>query len=619
MTIPTFDEMDDAIEGLLELFEEEDSGSFVDIIKASFAGDRSAAGRYAANERWKGNAKDDISNQVTVGFESEGKDRGTVWATDKATGKVVGALKFDANFIGKIYVAKDYRRKGIGSFLYNEAKKRNGGVEMKADDYTVSGAGFMSAVTGKEVFQTGDNSWAGIEWKSWLERLDRDALKKQSLVDLIKASFGGDRSAAGRYAANMRWQGQARIPGFIGKSQYKLGADGSIHPKALLTEIMDEASNSVGDSLEARGNIPADCKRVVAKNIAIAMSDVTVSEMATVLGDLTLLPEDEVQAIEYGKITDMTSLVQEIAGSKEPRTFRVSSLGDLLTFEISQNSEEQFVEEEISRLREKNGVLYMRSFGASFGQPSDQTYEQYMRTELSRRYQNLLKGSTQYTYPSPEGEQALKEVMAKTMVSTWAVSSNDRVALSLAVQDAAQKVFGTDWSVSWSDDQAVKSGSYQQSTDLGNDKVLQSFVRAQYAATQQYFAAKGIKEVTLFRGVTGEQFRSEYDEADSQTEKVELLMRPLSAWSTSPEEANFFAGDGYRDGTLLKARFKVKDILSIPLTGVGCLMENEVVVKSGSVMGRMTNSFEGYSKRPDRQTAIDAWAYSEETGEMPTK
>ena len=170
--------------------------------KASFGGDRSAAGRYAANERWKGNAKDDISNQVTVGFESERKDRGTVWATDKATGKVVGALKFDANFIGKIYVAKDYRRKGIGSFLYNEAKKRNGGVEMKADDYTVSGAGFMSAVTGKEVYQTGDNSWAGIEWKSWLERLERDALEK--------ASFGGDRSAAGRYAAEQRWKGHKK-------------------------------------------------------------------------------------------------------------------------------------------------------------------------------------------------------------------------------------------------------------------------------------------------------------------------------------------------------------------------------------------------------------------------
>jgi len=174
----------------------------IEMRKASFGGDRSEAGRYAANVRWQGNTKDDISNQVIVGFESEGKDRGTVWATDKATGKVVGALKFDADFIGRIYVLKDYRRKGIASFLYEEAKKRNGGVEMKADDYTVSGAGFMSAVTGKEVFQTGDNSWAGIEWKSWLERLDRDALEK--------ASFGGNRSEAGRYAANIRWQNRQK-------------------------------------------------------------------------------------------------------------------------------------------------------------------------------------------------------------------------------------------------------------------------------------------------------------------------------------------------------------------------------------------------------------------------
>lgn len=461
--------------------------------------------------------------------------------------------------------------------------------------------------------------------------LGSDALKKHSLVDLIKASFGGDRSAAGRYAANMRWRGQAKVAGFVGRSKYKLGAEGSIHPEALKTEIMDEASNSVGDSLEARGDIPADCKRVVAKNIATAMSDVTVSEMATVLGDLTLLPEDEEQATAYGKITDMTSLVQEIASSKEPRTFRVSSIGDLLAFEISQNTEDQFVETEISRLREENGFLYMDSLDISPGQPSDQTYEQYMRSELRLRYQNLLKGSTQYTYPSQEGEQALKEVMVKTMVSTWAASSNDKVALSLAVQDAAQKVFKTDQSVSWSDDQAIKSGSYQQSTDLGNNKVLQSFVNAQYAATQQYFAAKGIKEVTLFRGIEGEQFRSEYDDADSQTEKVELLMRPLSSWSTSPTEANFFAGSGDRSGTLLKAKFKAEDIFSIPLTGVGCLMENEVVVKSGSVMGQMTKPFPlnnfGVAvgspawriKMADRRTRMDAWAYSEETGEMPTK
>lgn len=182
--------------------------------KAQFAS-RSEAGRYAANMRWKGQGKKDNSERITSNFKSDGKNSGTVWATDKETGKVVGALKFDGNFIAKIYVLKDYRRKGIASFLYEEAKKRNGGVEMKADDYTVAGAGFMSAVTGKEVYQTGDFSFSPDLSEMWLGGLERDALKK--------ASFGGNRSEAGRYAANMRWQGQGQ------KEQEKVGLDG--YPK----------------------------------------------------------------------------------------------------------------------------------------------------------------------------------------------------------------------------------------------------------------------------------------------------------------------------------------------------------------------------------------------------
>ena len=37
-----------------------------------------------------------------------------------------------------------------------------------------------------------------------------EGFKKQSLVKLLKASFGGDRSEAGRYAANVRWQGNVK-------------------------------------------------------------------------------------------------------------------------------------------------------------------------------------------------------------------------------------------------------------------------------------------------------------------------------------------------------------------------------------------------------------------------
>lgn len=37
-----------------------------------------------------------------------------------------------------------------------------------------------------------------------------ESIDKAALVELIKASFGGDRSAAGRYAAEQRWKGHAK-------------------------------------------------------------------------------------------------------------------------------------------------------------------------------------------------------------------------------------------------------------------------------------------------------------------------------------------------------------------------------------------------------------------------
>lgn len=103
------------------------------------------------------------------------KDSGTVWATDEETGKVTGALSFIGNYIQRVYVRPDSRRKGIAASLYNEAKKYNGGVEMRSDDYSELGAQFMSAMTGREIFQQGDVSVAGGEWKEWLNELEKES------------------------------------------------------------------------------------------------------------------------------------------------------------------------------------------------------------------------------------------------------------------------------------------------------------------------------------------------------------------------------------------------------------------------------------------------------------
>jgi GNAT superfamily N-acetyltransferase len=946
-----------------------------DIEKASFGGDRSAAGRYAAEQRWKGNAKDGLLDQVTVDFESDGKDSGTVWATDNATGKVVGALKFDANFIAKIYVANDYRRKGIGSFLYSEAKKRNGGVDMKADDYTVSGAGFMSAVTGKEVYQTGDNSWAGIEWKSWLERLERDALEKASfggdrsaagryaaqqrwkghkkdatkpavrerrmaekfqegpilksgfdglgfpkiltpaeakkrfgetvtmhkayfasrgidlyvdaqysdgqpkfdtespayyatlqalddvldqvdttkltpdpknglfpyvgisgyyqnsadttggyfdssrndvalfmnvsklveesytkgprlspgtvpqmaadviqasplgrndsvaariaygftvhemghwidyslgvtdkgfeqyrsynivarakrdgqlasddeqrfsdfsdrsyhprgvsysntnhaerfaenftawftmtkvnvstinqlksdlasrgglvavgaalevlkqdrivdnllnwspdhpvflfafrgqpfdvdafkqqlLVGMIKASFGGDRSAAGRYAANMRWQGQRKVAGFVGKGVYKLGADGSIHPKALLEEMLAEHPD--GSSGYHQSTEPGKWKALVCKNIATNMTDVSTTEIMDVIDG-------------FGGDDNNHSVIKPTAS----RHIREVLDGTVKRFILSKDgtvidaSKEDFVARQSTRPDLEpaiDGSTLMRA-----------------RIDFNSKYWDQMAAEGQvFDANTPEGQIALKQAAVKPLVDAWATTANDAHELSLAIQDATQKVFKVDalsWNSGTTDAGDWDGGSaeysnkdtYKPSSTISDarTKVLSSFLLAQYAATQQYFDAKGIKEITLFRGMkrkpsdpdrgTNREFISPLQ----PPEKAEILMRPLSSWATRLDDAAFFAksSHGQPFGTIVKARIKTKDILSIPYTGVGCWEEAEVVVIGRPVQGSFRASYKSPIMNPeerrDYESQVTEWAYEDETGEAP--
>jgi len=76
--------------------------------------------------------------------------------------------------------------------------------------------------------------------KMWLESAPKDiyeaimsASKKRTLVDLVKASFGGDRSEAGRYAANIRWQGNRK------------GDEGGSPPPNSLKEQIDRTAEKL--------------------------------------------------------------------------------------------------------------------------------------------------------------------------------------------------------------------------------------------------------------------------------------------------------------------------------------------------------------------------------------
>jgi GNAT superfamily N-acetyltransferase len=580
----------------------------VGMIKASFGGDRSAAGRYAAEQRWKGNAKDDILDQVTVDFESDGKNSGTVWATDNATGKVIGALSFFEHVIEKVYVLPEYRRKSVASHLYKEAKKRNGGQEMKSDDYTVLGASFMSRMTGKEVFQSGDFSSAPSEWKSWLERLERDALEK--------ASFGGDRSAAGRYAANMRWQGQRKVAGFVGKGVYKLGADGSIHPKALLEEMVAEHPD--GSSGYHQSTEPGKWKALVCKNIATNMTDVSTKEIMDVLDGFA----GDKNNHSVIKPTDSRHIREILDGTV--KRFILTKDGSVIDA-----SKEDYVARESTNPKLEpaiDGSTIMRS-----------------RIDFaSKHWDQMAAGGQVFDADTPEGQIALKQAAVKPLVDAWATTANDAHELSLAIQDTAQKVFkvdalswnsGTTDAGDWGGGNAIYSNkdTYKPSSTITAErtKVLSSFLLAQYAATQQYFDAKGIKEITLFRGMkkkptdpdrgTNREFISPLQPAET----AEILMRPLSSWATRLDDAAFFAKPslGQPFGTIVKARIKTKDILSIPYTGVGCWEEAEVVVIGRPVQGSFRASYKSPIMNPeerrDYESQVTEWAYEDETGEAP--
>lgn len=56
-----------------------------------------------------------------------------------------------------------------------------------------------------------------------------------SLAELIKASFGGDRSAAGRYAAEQRWKGHQKKD-----KQPKGRASGSLDDEVAMPDSTSE-------------------------------------------------------------------------------------------------------------------------------------------------------------------------------------------------------------------------------------------------------------------------------------------------------------------------------------------------------------------------------------------
>lgn len=183
-------------------------------------------------------------------------------------------------------------------------------------------------------------------------------------------------------------------------------------------------------------------------------------------------------------------------------------------------------------------------------------------------------GTSNYLGFSEGKDLAVRNAVASGLVRTWAESSNDETVMSHALQEAAKEKFGLQDSAEW---KSMTRAGFAKEVDYVktvNANVLQTFVQLQYNNTQDHFANNNIKEVVLYRGLTGSRGLA--------TGTGEVSLRPMSSWSTDINIATRFAQDsGTQKGTILRTTVNIKDILSTPFTGVGCLDEQEMVIKGG--------------------------------------
>lgn len=160
---------------------------------------------------------------------------------------------------------------------------------------------------------------------------------------------------------------------------------------------------------------------------------------------------------------------------------------------------------------------------------------------------------------------------ANQRIQAWATSSS--MGDSLYTQRAAAREFGTPVSAWLQGEFKDKYGPNGAGAEVQTHQEFEArrrFLRNMYNRTQE--SLKDFPDyVTLYRGSSNNQV----GKVNPTKEKIEVELRsnPLSSWSLSPEVAQRFGG-----GRVFKMRVHKSRILSTPLTGFGCLDEQEFVV-----------------------------------------
>lgn len=179
-------------------------------------------------------------------------------------------------------------------------------------------------------------------------------------------------------------------------------------------------------------------------------------------------------------------------------------------------------------------------------------------------------------------EEVVSSLLVRTVIDNWAGSSTSRPVPQLA----AAKVHDTSYESykQWKtgkgslDEGGARFAKDEQAMDTVAGDVQKMIVRAEYAATQEWFKERGIKSVTVYRGLSHDGREWKAKDGDI----VKLESNPLSSWATDKYEAVRFSDKHLKtvshQSVVVAMEVPVEAIQSTPFTGRGCLLEFEVVL-----------------------------------------
>lgn len=387
-----------------------------------------------------------------------------------------------------------------------------------------------------------------------------------SLVELIKASFGGDRSEAGRYAANIRWQNNAKDKGtgFVSPTKMKetllmdgLGRNMLLSDVEILgkSKMKDFVAQLIGQTPDVVDKLPEDvlrspdlqaklAKREVVNGIVAGMQDITVEEIRLACDELGIIPNTK--NTDVAKQDMLTKFAQHFV-DQWAHTSNDHETDSLMVQEVVKR---------VFNLQDATPVDSLENY-------SDiKNYQEEAESKLKN---------------SPSLEKALTALVKAQYANTQAYLASKGITEVVIYRGMNHPALAEDLK------------------DYRLSHFYKMEERGEIVLEERDGLSADERNSDIIGNISDEEFVQMVPEG---VVKVSMKMRPLSSFSLERGIANGFrTNDGSQgskdEGVFLATRVPVARIFATPLTGVGCLEESEFVILGGELDAKASRSSAG--------------------------